>query len=39
MPESWRLKKNEWLEVLKHAGYVGDYNFTNSKYLNLVLKK
>jgi len=33
------LKKGEWLEVLKHVGYVGDYNFTNSKYLNLVLKK
>lgn len=25
----------EWVEVLKEAGYTGDYNFTTAEYLNL----
>ncbi len=29
------LKKNEWKKVLKHANYKGDYEFANSKTLNL----
>lgn len=29
------LKKEEWIEVLNHANYTGDYFFTNSKTLNL----
>lgn len=29
--------KQDWLEVLKHAGYRGDYKFTTMKSLNLVL--
>ena len=33
------LHKEEWLDLLKHAKYSGDYFFTNAKYLNLVLKK
>ncbi len=27
---------DEWVEVMKHAGYTGDYLFTTSDYLNLV---
>ncbi len=30
------LHVNEWIEVLEHAGYTGDYLFTTSEYLNLV---
>jgi hypothetical protein len=30
------LRKEEWLEVLTHAGYTGDYKFTNAATLNLV---
>ena len=29
------LKKDEWIEVLKHCGYTGDYWFVNAKYLRL----
>jgi len=29
------LKEEEWVEVLKHAGYMGDYTFTNAQSLNL----
>tara|TARA_B100002019_G_C21038738_1_gene483375 strand:- start:36 stop:716 length:681 start_codon:yes stop_codon:yes gene_type:complete len=29
------LKKKEWIEVLNHCGYTGDYYFTNAKTLNL----
>ncbi len=29
------LKENEWVKVLKHANYKGDYYFTNSKSLGL----
>lgn len=29
------LKKDEWLEILKHANYSGDYYFTNSETLNI----
>ena len=29
------LKKHEWLEVLEHCHYSGDYSFVNSKTLNL----
>ena len=30
------LKKDEWIEILKHTGYSGDYKFTNAKSLNLI---
>ncbi|GBD95702.1 MAG TPA: methyltransferase domain-containing protein [Nitrospirae bacterium] len=30
------LHVDDWTEVLKHAGYTGDYLFTTSGYLNLV---
>lgn len=30
------LTKEEWIEVMKHAGYTGDYRFDTAKYLNLV---
>ena len=30
------LHEKEWVEVLKHIGYIGDYKFTGSKSLNLV---
>ena len=29
------LKKEEWIEVLKHCGYTGDYWFVNAKTLRL----
>ena len=29
------LKKDDWIEVLKHCGYTGDYWFITSKYLRL----
>lgn len=29
------LHVDEWVEVLKEAGYTGDYNFTTADYLNL----
>lgn len=29
------LHVDEWVEVLKEAGYTGDYNFTTDEYLNL----
>ena len=29
------LKEKEWIEVLKHVNYSGDYYFTNAKTLNL----
>ena len=29
------LHENEWIEVLKHVGYTGDYKFTGSKSLKL----
>ena len=29
------LRKNEWLEVLKHCGYTGDYSFVTAKTLKL----
>jgi ubiquinone/menaquinone biosynthesis C-methylase UbiE len=32
------LHVDQWVEVLKHAGYTGDYAFTNAETLNLVLK-
>lgn len=32
------LHVDEWVEVLKHAGYTGDYAFTTAETLNLVLK-
>ena len=32
------LKKEEWLEVLKHCNYTGDYHFTNSETLKLIRK-
>lgn len=30
------LRKDEWVEVLKHCGYTGDYWFTTAKSLKLV---
>ena len=33
------LHVDEWVEVLKEAGYTGDYLFTTSEYLNLVEEK
>ena len=32
------LKKKEWIEVLKHTKYDGDYKFNTAKSLNLVQK-
>lgn len=29
------LTKSDWIEVMKHAGYRGDYRFDTAKYLNL----
>ena len=29
------LKKEEWIEVLNHVDYTGDYYFANSQTLNL----
>lgn len=33
------LHVNEWVEVLEHAGYTGDYTFYTVKTLNLVWKE
>ena len=33
------LKKEEWITVMEHAGYVGDYSFIGARSLNLVRKK
>ncbi|MBI4063321.1 MAG: class I SAM-dependent methyltransferase [Elusimicrobia bacterium] len=33
------LTENEWVEVLNHAGYTGDYKFTNAESLNLAAEK
>ena len=33
------LKNREWIEVLKHVKYTGDYDFVDAKGLNLVTKK
>ena len=30
------LHQEEWVEVLKHAGYTGDYKFTGAKSLHLI---
>ena len=30
------LHEEEWVEVLRHAGYTGDYKFTGAKSLHLV---
>lgn len=30
------LTKADWLAVMEHAGYTGDYRFDTAKYLNLV---
>lgn len=32
------LKKNEWVEVLKHSGFTGDYKFNTATSLNLIEK-
>ena len=32
------LSKEDWVEVLRHAGYTGDYKFNTAKSLNLVEK-
>ena len=32
------LRKEEWLDLLKHAKYSGDYFFTNASLLNLIEK-
>ena len=29
------LKKDEWIEVMQHAGYTGDYSFVNAETLKL----
>ena len=29
------LLENEWVEILKHVNYTGDYYFTNANALNL----
>jgi hypothetical protein len=31
------LKKDEWVEVLNHVGYTGDYKFTTAQSLNLII--
>jgi len=33
------LHENEWIEVLNHVGYTGDYKFTTSRSLKLVDKR
>ncbi len=33
------LHEDEWVEVLKHAGYTGDYKFQTARSLKLVAKK
>jgi hypothetical protein len=33
------LHEDEWIEVLKHVGYTGDYKFTGKKSLNLIPDK
>ena len=33
------LTKGDWIEVMKHAGYTGDYRFDTAKSLNLIEKK
>lgn len=33
------LSKDDWVEVLKHAGYTGDYKFNTAKSLNLIEKR
>ena len=33
------LHVDDWLEVLKHVGYTGDYYFNTAEYLNLVEKR
>jgi hypothetical protein len=30
------LHEDEWVEVLEHAGYTGDYKFTSARSLNLI---
>ncbi len=30
------LTKSDWLEVMKHAGYTGDWRFDTAKFMNLV---
>lgn len=30
------LYENDWIEVLKHVGYTGDYKFTTARSLNLI---
>ena len=37
-PKTTLLKEKEWVTVLKHVNYNGDYYFTNSKTLNLKKK-
>lgn len=32
------LSKEDWVEVLRHAGYTGDYKFNTAKSLNLIEK-
>ena len=32
------LRKEEWLDILKHVKYSGDYFFTNANLLNLIEK-
>ena len=33
------LLETEWIEVMRHANYTGDYNFVNAESLNLVSEK
>lgn len=33
------LKKEEWITVMEHAGYISDYSFIGAKSLNLIRKK
>lgn len=33
------LSEEEWVKVLKHAGYRGDYKFMNARSLNLIEEK
>ena len=33
------LHEDEWVEVLKHVGYTGDYKFQTARSLNLTEKK
>ena len=32
------LRKDEWIEVLKHSGFTGDYKFNTASSLNLIEK-